>query len=141
MVLLDSAFWCDTNFSESDYAEIIDYIFWKLVWYQKKDRRRHACPYDNDSGHCATFRMMQPNYILVAGILSLARELLLEFTSRWPFRCGWQGNILGATEVVSWIWSQNIDLESESETCRNRPYLVPFRYCLCQCKCMFNYNN
>ncbi len=44
-------FWYDTDFSEFDSADIIDYIE-KSVSYQKKDGRSHARPsffwYDND---------------------------------------------------------------------------------------------
>ncbi len=50
------SFFCyDTDFSEFDSADIIDYILEKSVSYQKKDGCGHACPsfffffwYDND---------------------------------------------------------------------------------------------
>ena len=47
-----SIFWYDTDFSEFDSVDIIDYILEKSVAFQKKDGRGHACPsffwYDND---------------------------------------------------------------------------------------------
>ncbi len=47
-----SFFWYDTDFSEFDSADIIDYILEKSVSYQKKDGRGHSHPsffcYDND---------------------------------------------------------------------------------------------
>ncbi len=47
-----SFFWYDTDFSEFDSADIIDYILEKSVSYQKKDGHGHVRPsffwYDND---------------------------------------------------------------------------------------------
>ncbi len=47
-----SSFWYDTDFSEFDSADIIDYILKKSVSYQKKGGRDHGRPsffwYDND---------------------------------------------------------------------------------------------
>ncbi len=51
-----SFFWCDTNFSEFDSADITDYILKKSVSCQKKDGCGHArLPffwYDNDLKVC-----------------------------------------------------------------------------------------
>ncbi len=50
--LRSSFFWYDTDFSEFDSADIIDYILQKLVSCQKKDGCSHARPsffwYDNE---------------------------------------------------------------------------------------------
>ncbi len=44
--------WYDTDLSEFDSADIIEYILEKSVSYKKKDGRGHACPsffwYDNN---------------------------------------------------------------------------------------------
>ncbi len=61
-----SFFWYDTDFSEFDSADIIDYIFEKSVSYQKKDWRGHARPsffwYDNDKDLKVCFLVMCVNY-------------------------------------------------------------------------------
>ncbi len=48
VVVIPSFFWYDTDFSEFDSADIIDYILEKLVSYQKKYGRGHVFWYDND---------------------------------------------------------------------------------------------
>ena len=49
---MGALFWYDTDFSEFDPVDIIDYILEKSVSYQKKDGCGHAHPsffgYDND---------------------------------------------------------------------------------------------
>ncbi len=44
VVVIPKEGWYDTDFSEFDSADIIDYILKKSVSYQKKDGRGHTRP-------------------------------------------------------------------------------------------------
>ncbi len=97
-----SFFWYDTDFSEFDCADIIDYILEKLVSYQKKDGHGHAHPfffwYDKDSGHWGPFCVTEP--ILLLGFI-------------------WQKLLVKCVFVVTWSWPWNVN-----EACHVQWYLI-----------------
>ncbi len=68
-------FWYDSDFSEFDSADIIDFILEKSVSHQKKDGRGHERPsffwYDNDKDLNVCFLVTRVNYSLAKVHLDL----------------------------------------------------------------------